>query len=107
MRVGKTLPANRSRFMILSGIEIAKNIGDAIRLTPYDSKNIGPNSYNLHLHEELLVYNDSMLDMKRANGTHSLRIPPEGMVLEPGRLYLGRTVEYTETDGFISSIESL
>jgi dCTP deaminase len=91
--------------MILSGKEIAKHVGGSIRITPYDPKNLGPNSYNLRLHEDLLVYTDPTLDMKRANATRPMRIPEEGLVLEPGRLYLGRTVEYTETEGFVPMIE--
>ena len=91
--------------MILSGLEIAKHVGQGIKIDPYDPKNLGPNSYNLRLHDELLVYTDLILDMKRPNATQSLRIPAEGMVFEPGRLYLGRTVEYTETHGFIPMIE--
>ena len=55
-----------------------------------------PNSYNLDLHE-LLVYNDSPLDMKFENKTSKLIIPESGTALEPGKLYLGRTLEYTKT----------
>ena len=32
-------------------------------------------------------------------------IPPEGFLLSPGTLYLGRTLEYTETDGFVPMLE--
>jgi dCTP deaminase len=91
--------------MILSGKDIAKYHGDRIRIEPYDPKNLGPNSYNLHLHEDLVVYDETTLDMRKANKTKSMRIPPEGMVLEPGKLYLGRTVEYTETIDFVPMIE--
>ena len=91
--------------MILSGIEIEKNLGTKIKITPYDAKNLGPNSYNLRLHDELVVYTEMPLDMRRANPTKSFRIPPEGFVLEPGKLYLGRTVEHTETLGFVPMIE--
>jgi dCTP deaminase len=91
--------------MILSGLEIAKHVGGNIKIEPYDAKNLGPNSYNLRLHDELLVYTDRTLDMKRQNATEAMRIPADGMIFEPGRLYLARTVEYTETHGFIPMIE--
>jgi dCTP deaminase len=91
--------------LILSGLEIAKHVGKGIRIDPYDPNNLGPNSYNLRLHDELLVYTEPVLDMKKQNATKAMRIPAEGMLFEPGRLYLARTVEYTETHGFIPMIE--
>ncbi len=91
--------------MILSGREIAKRVGTDIVIEPYDAKNLGPNSYNLRLHEDLLVYTDPVLDMKKLPATAELKIPPAGFVLEPGRLYLGRTVEYTETRNYVPMIE--
>ena len=35
----------------------------------------------------------------------SIQIPEEGYLLEPGKLYLGRTVEYTETDKYVPMLE--
>ncbi len=91
--------------MILSGREIAKRLGTDIVIDPFDPKRLGPNSCNLRLHEDLLVYTDDVLDMKRPPATAALRIPAEGLVLEPRRLYLGRTVEYTETRNLVPMIE--
>ena len=42
--------------MILSGRAIQKHIGSDIIIEPYDPKRVNPNSYNLSLHNELLVY---------------------------------------------------
>ena len=50
--------------MILSGKEIAKNIGKDIIIEPYNEKQLTPNSYNLRLYNELLVYEEDVLDMK-------------------------------------------
>lgn len=91
--------------MILSGLEIKKHIGKEIIIDPFDEKNLNPNSYNLRLHNELLVYDEPVLDMKKPNKTKKLVIPEEGLVLEPGRLYLGRTLEYTKTDKFVPMLE--
>ncbi len=41
--------------MILSGKEIASRIGNDIFIDPYDENKLNPNSYNLSLHNELLV----------------------------------------------------
>lgn len=91
--------------MILSGLEIRKKLGNEIIIEPYDDKYLNPNSYNLRLHKELLVYEDDILDMKKPNKTKSIIIPEEGLVLQPGRLYLGRTVEYTKTENYVPMLE--
>ncbi len=91
--------------MILSGREIAARQGGDIVIQPYDPKRLNPNSYNLALHHELLIYREPQLDMKKENSWQMLRIPEEGMVLEPNRLYLGRTVEYTETRNLVPMLE--
>ncbi|MCL2606634.1 MAG: dCTP deaminase, partial [Coriobacteriia bacterium] len=82
--------------MILSGKEILRQVkqGD-ISIEPFDERFINPNSYNLRLHNELLVYTDEVLDMKQPLNTESIIIPEDGLVLEPGKLYLGRTYEKT------------
>ncbi|MBQ7783468.1 MAG: dCTP deaminase [Oscillospiraceae bacterium] len=91
--------------MILSGREIAKNIGTNIIIEPFDPKRINPNSYNLSLNNELLVYDEDILDMKKPNKTRQIIIPEDGLVLEPHKLYLGRTNEYTSTDKFVPMLE--
>lgn len=91
--------------MILSGREIAARMGQDIVIQPYDKARLNPNSYNLALHDELLIYTEKQLDMKKNNPWTTLTIPPEGFVLEPNRLYLGRTVEYTETRNLVPMLE--
>lgn len=91
--------------MILSGKEIEKHLGREIVIDPYDPKRLNPNSYNLSLHRELLVYENEPLDMKRPNPVKQLAIPESGLLLEPGRLYLGRTNEFTRTEGFVPMLE--
>ena len=91
--------------MILSGREIVREMGRGIVIEPFDERRVNPNSYNLSLHGELLVYRDEVLDMKTSNETETLAIPEDGLLLEPGRLYLGRTVEYTRTDAYVPMLE--
>ena len=91
--------------MILSGKEIHRQIGKQIVNEPFDEKKLNPNSYNLTLADELLVYDQTVLDMKQPNSTSRLTIPEEGLVLEPHRLYLGRTEEYTRTEGYVPMLE--
>jgi dCTP deaminase len=91
--------------MILTGDEIRRNLGENIVIDPFDERNLNPNSYNMSLHDEMLVYEEIVLDMKKCNRTRRLTIPEGGMVLEPNRLYLGRTRERTETRNFVPMIE--
>ena len=91
--------------MILSGLEIKKRIGKDIIIEPFDERALGPNSYNLRLADELLVYEGAELDMKTPNATRGIEIPPNGLLLQPGRLYLGRTIEYTETRNLVPMLE--
>lgn len=91
--------------MILSGKEINRRLGRDIIIEPFNEEQIGPNSYNLRLHRELLLYSEPVLDMKRRNNVTSIMIPPEGLVLQSGQLYLGRTVEYTKTDALVPMLE--
>jgi dCTP deaminase len=91
--------------MILSGREIERNLGDKIVIDPFDRSLLNPNSYNLTLHNALRVYRANTLDMRLENLSEEIEIPEDGLLLEPQRLYLGRTVEYTETDGFVPMLE--
>jgi dCTP deaminase len=91
--------------MILSGREIKRQIGKSIFIEPFNEKNVNPNSYNLTLANELLVYDNLELDMKKENKAHRIIIPPEGLVLQPNRLYLGRTKEHTRTERYVPMLE--
>lgn len=90
--------------MILTGKEIKKRLGKDIKIEPYNDDQLNPNSYNLRLHNELMIYTDDVLDMKAKNATKTITIPEEGYVLMPGELYLARTEEYTETQGLVPMI---
>lgn len=91
--------------MLLSGKEIQRQIGKGIEIIPFNPKQLNPNSYNLRLSDELIVYDDPILDMKKDNPVRRLRIPQEGFLLLPGKLYLGRTEEYTETQEYVPMLE--
>jgi len=91
--------------MILSGNEIRRQLGSNILIDPFDEGRLNPNSYNLSLHDELLVYEEVVLDMRKSNRVERIRIPEEGLVLTPNQLYLGRTIERTETHNYVPMIE--
>ena len=91
--------------MILSGKEILRNIGNNIIIEPFCETRINPNSYNLSLHNELMIYEDEVLDMKKKPKTKIIEIPNTGYKLESRKLYLARTNERTVTNGFVPMLE--
>jgi dCTP deaminase len=53
--------------MILSGLKIKEEMGKNIFIYPFSERQLGPNSYNLKLFNELLIYESAILDMKIPN----------------------------------------
>ncbi len=76
-----------------------------IAIEPFDESRINPNSYNLRLHNRLLLVDSGVLDMKEETRFKEIIIPEDGYMLEPGCLYLGRTMEKTTTTDFVPMIE--
>ena len=70
--------------MIISGLEIKNMLNKEIFIEPFDDSRLNPNSYNLRLHNELLVYDSHVLDLKVKNETKTISNPAEGLVPEPG-----------------------
>lgn len=91
--------------MILSGREIRRRLGTDIHIDPFADRQLNPNSYNLKLHHDLLTYDSRELDMATPNAASPMTIPPEGLLLESGKLYLGRTVEHTRTLNLVPMLE--
>lgn len=94
--------------MILSGNEIRKELGKTIVIDPFNEKQLNPNSYNLRLDKEILVYErngNEPLDMRKDNPTKKIIIPETGLLIKPGELILGKTVEYTESHKYLPCLE--
>lgn len=101
----------------LTGKEILRQMElGHIEIDPFDKSRINPNSYNVRLAPELLVYKPNTtsyitgkkyveLDAHKKNETESLMIPETGLILYPNTLYLGRTVERTYTDKYVPMID--
>jgi dCTP deaminase len=92
--------------MVLSTSEILREMKRGnIVVDPFDMSRINPNSVNLRLHNELFMMREGLLDMKAECEYDRVVIPEEGFVLQPNRLYLGRTLEYTVTKKQVPLIE--
>lgn len=92
--------------MILSdhSIREAMERGD-ILIEPFDEGSLGTNSYDVRLGKALALYRDEILDARKHNQIDHFEIPEEGIVLEPGKTYLGVTEEYTETHRHVPFLE--
>ena len=92
--------------MILSDKRILEEIEKkTIIINPYNRDKLGSNSYDVHLGKNLAVYKDNILDAKKHNEIEHFEISEEGFVLEPNQLYLGVTLEYTETHAHVPFLE--
>lgn len=92
--------------MILTDKEILSEMRkETIVIKPFERIYLGSNSYDVHLGEWLAVYKDEILDAKRHNKVHHFKIPAEGLILVPSKLYLGVTQEYTETHRHVPFLE--
>ena len=93
--------------MILSDSEIKKNLveGDIV-ITPFQDKHLNPNSYDLTLGKNLMVYDFPTLSVKEKPQTRLLEIHPEkGFMLEPYEFYLGVTNEFTHIKKHVPMLE--
>ena len=60
--------------MILSGHEIRSQLGQSIVIDPFDESRLNPNSYNLALYHELMIYEEVELDMRKSNRVRRIDI---------------------------------
>jgi len=92
--------------MILSDKQILQEIEKGnILIEPFNSSCLGTNSYDVHLGKYLATYKNDVLDAKQHNEIDVFEIPIEGFELQPNKLYLGVTIEYTETLAHVPFLE--
>ena len=92
--------------MILTDLAILKAIEEGdILVETYDRNCLGTNSYDVHLSKYLACYIDDVIDAKKHNQVEHFEIADDGIVLQPGKTYLGSTLEYTETRSFVPFLE--
>ena len=92
--------------MILTDRKILEEMEKgSIVISPFDRRNLGSNSYDVHLGKYLAVYRNDILDARVHNEIEQSEIPDDGLILLPHRLYLGVTEEYTETHRHVPFLE--
>src|ERR1017187_2061866 len=93
--------------MILTGHRILKEWkAGRIWISPFESGQINPNSYDFRLGRQIKVYENYILDPKKHNKTRAIEIPDSGLVIMPGRIYLGHTVEKMGSNFFVPIIRA-
>ncbi|WP_371679604.1 deoxycytidine triphosphate deaminase [Streptomyces sp. NBC_01276] len=88
-----------TRAAILTAVER----GD-ITIEPFAAARVSPNAYDWHLGDRIRTFEGEELDAATATRVTEHVIPPEGMVLRPGRLYLGVTHERTHSERYAQMI---
>ena len=88
--------------MILTGEEIKKEYCSGnISISHFDERMINPNSYNYRLSENIKVFNSVGED---GPSFELKKIPQEGFVLSPGKMYLGSTLEKLGSSKYAMSL---
>nr|WP_202511625.1 dCTP deaminase [Streptomyces sp. SID3343] len=72
-----------------------------MRIDPFEPEQVNPNSYNIRLGPTLMTYTEPVIDAHRPNLTATIDIAADGLVLQPGELYLGHTHEQVGSDTYV------
>jgi dCTP deaminase len=88
--------------MILTGTKIIEEIESGnIVIDPFHEDQINPNSYNYRLGDTLKVFYS--FDGEKSI-FKEIKIPEDGFVLEPGKMYLGHTKEIIGSSKYAMSL---
>lgn len=91
--------------MILSGLKIKEELKNKkIFIEPYNDTLMNPNSYNYRLGDELLEIQDEIIDSKKKTKYKKIKLPEEGYVLKPHKLYLGSTLEKLGSSEYVTQL---
>jgi dCTP deaminase len=86
-----------------SAIHEAVLRGDII-IDPFDPEQLSPNSYDFRLGDRCKVYRPGTLDPRIPLDYEEHQIGPEGLLLQPGELYLVNTYEKMGSDVYVPII---
>ncbi len=93
--------------MILSGNEIRSRIeADDITVTPFDADHINPNSIDLTLADTVLRYCDPVIDPMREPEVIEVKIPEDGLLLEPMSFCLGSSREIVGSTKYVPMVHA-
>jgi dCTP deaminase len=91
--------------MILTGAEItAQRAAGRLTLDPFDPGQVNPNSYNYRLGPVLRTHSRAVIDALGEHPADDVTIGSAGVVLIPGRVYLGTTAEQIGSEHYVPSL---
>lgn len=91
--------------MILSGLKIKEEIlKNNINIVPYDDNLLNPNSYNYRLADVIYEITDNVIDPMKKNNIKKIKIPSDGYILQPNKLYLGSTYEKIGSSKYVTQL---
>jgi dCTP deaminase len=91
--------------MILTGPEIISELRRGrITIDPFDERRIEPNSYGFRLAPHLICYAGRMINVKEKPVERLITLSQSGYCLEPGRFYLGSTLETLGSDYYAATL---
>jgi dCTP deaminase len=92
--------------VLLTRSGILKAIQDGyIGIEPFNENQLNPNSYDLRLGRQVLLYEPGEIDAAKPHQIISQEITDEGILLQPGELYLMATEEVTTSANHVPGIE--
>lgn len=108
--------------MILTGKKIVDEFEEGvIHIAPFQLDQVNPNSYDVRLGGMIATYKKpswfrrvlqwlglsprERVSARESNEITYSVIPREGMILDPGELYLGHTEEYVGTEKYVSIVD--
>ena len=92
---------------MLSGAKIKEAVQNGtIFIEDFSDHSLNPNSYDLRIQDKVLTYPgvNFILDAKRPNNMEAIYISDDGLVLEPGKLYLMSTKEKIWSNMYVPCI---
>ncbi|MEU4398120.1 dCTP deaminase domain-containing protein [Micromonospora orduensis] len=80
--------------MILTGREIHREVlAGRIHIDDFEAERLEPNSYGFRLAREIISYETDVIDARSPIASRTTIMDDDGLVLTPGRFYLGGTME--------------
>ncbi|WP_445517252.1 dCTP deaminase [Streptomyces sp. NEAU-174] len=91
--------------MILTGVEIVRQrqLG-TVTIEPFDPDQLNPVSYNYRLGPVLKTHRAPVMDTHAEHELDEVVIGEDGIVLRPGRVYLGTSAEVIGSTVFVPSL---
>ena len=93
--------------MPLTSQEIAREVAaDRIYIAPFDATHLSANGYRMRLAGDLVTYTEATLDAHHPPPSIHQTLSANGFCLQPGRIYLARTMETIGSPHYAMTLEA-